>query len=150
MRSAGNLDPPLHFQFVLGAPFGMPADAASLVYLTGFSRRRSTWSVIGIGRAQTPMAALALVMGGHVRVGLEDNIYYRKGEFATSNAQLVERVVRLAGELGRPVATPADARRHPVAEELGGRAGPVASAAPAPASLRRPPLRRPPPPSRYR
>ena len=89
----------------------MPADAASLVYLTGLLPATATWSVIGIGRAQTPMAALALVMGGHVRVGLEDNIYYRKGELAASNAQLVERVVRLAGELGRPVATPADARR---------------------------------------
>lgn len=55
------------------------------------------------------MTALALVMGGHVRVGLEDNLYYRKGELA-SNEQLVERVVRLADELGRPVATPDEAR----------------------------------------
>ena len=107
----GKLDPPLHFQFVLGAPFGMPADAASLVYVTRLLPAGSTWSVIGIGRAQLPMATLALVMGGHARVGLEDNISYRKDELATSNAQLVERVVRLAGELGRPVASPADARR---------------------------------------
>ena len=57
------------------------------------------------------MATLAILMGGHARVGLEDNIYYRRGELATSNAQLVERVVRLAGELGRPVASAADARR---------------------------------------
>ncbi|HOT24776.1 MAG TPA: 3-keto-5-aminohexanoate cleavage protein, partial [Thermoleophilia bacterium] len=61
-------------------------------------------------RAQTPMAALAIAMGGHARVGLEDNIYYRKGELATSNAQLVARAVRLADELGREVATPAEAR----------------------------------------
>ncbi len=99
-----------HFQFVLGAPYGMPATAASLVYLTALLPADATWSVIGIGRAQTPMAALAIAMGGHARVGLEDNIYYRRGELATSNAQLVERVVRLAGELGREVATPAEAR----------------------------------------
>ena len=106
----GKLRAPLHFQFVLGAPYGMPATAASLVYLTGLLPAGATWSVIGIGRAQTPMAALAIAMGGHARVGLEDNIYYRRGELATSNAQLVERVVRLAGELGREVATPAEAR----------------------------------------
>jgi 3-keto-5-aminohexanoate cleavage enzyme len=53
---------------------------------------------------------LSLAWGGHVRTGLEDNIYYRRGELATSNAQLVERVVRLAGEIGRPVASPAEAR----------------------------------------
>ncbi len=57
------------------------------------------------------MATMALVMGGHARVGLEDNIYYRKGELATSNAQLVERVVRLAGELDRDVASPAETRQ---------------------------------------
>jgi 3-keto-5-aminohexanoate cleavage enzyme len=57
------------------------------------------------------MAMMAMPIGGHVRVGLEDNIYYRRGELATGNAQLVERVVRLADELGRAVATPAVARR---------------------------------------
>jgi 3-keto-5-aminohexanoate cleavage enzyme len=57
------------------------------------------------------MAAMAIAMGGHARVGLEDNIYYRRGELATSNAQLVERVARLASELGREVASPAAARR---------------------------------------
>lgn len=106
----GRIASPPHFQFVLGSPYGMPATAASLVYLTALIPADATWSVIGIGRAQTPMAALAIAMGGHARVGLEDNIYYRKGELATSNAQLVERVVRLAGEFGREVATPAEAR----------------------------------------
>ena len=106
----GKLRAPLHFQFVLGAPYGMPATAASLVYLTSMIPEDATWSVIGIGRAQTPMAALAIVMGGHARVGLEDNIFYAKGVLAESNAHLVERVVRLARELGREVATPAEAR----------------------------------------
>ena len=63
----GKLRAPLHFQFVLGAPYGMPATAASLVYLTGLIPGDATWSVIGIGRAQTPMAALAIAMGGHAR-----------------------------------------------------------------------------------
>jgi 3-keto-5-aminohexanoate cleavage enzyme len=67
------------------------------------------WSVCGIGRAQLPLGLAAMAMGGHVRTGLEDNIWYRKGELAT-NPQLVARLVRLAGELGRPVATPAQAR----------------------------------------
>ena len=100
-----------HFQFVLGAPYGMPATAAALVHLTGMLPPDATWSVIGIGKAQLPMATLAMVMGGHARVGLEDNIFYRRGELATSNAQLVERVVRLAGEIGREVASPLQTRR---------------------------------------
>ncbi len=63
----------------------------------------------GIGRWQLPMATLAIVMGGNVRVGLEDNLHYRKGELAT-NEQLVARIVRIAAEVGRPVATPDEAR----------------------------------------
>jgi 3-keto-5-aminohexanoate cleavage enzyme len=109
--AAGRIAPRPHFQFVLGTAYGMPADAGSLVYLTSLLPAGSTWSVIGIGRAQTPMAMIAMAMGGHARVGLEDNIYYEKGVLAESNAQLVERVVRLAGEMGRPVATAAQARR---------------------------------------
>ena len=107
---AGLLRPPLHFQFVLGTRYGMPADARSLLYLTGLIPGDATWSVIGIGKAQLPMAVLAMVMGGHARVGLEDNIYYSRGVLAHSNAQLVERVVRLAEELGRDIATPDEAR----------------------------------------
>jgi 3-keto-5-aminohexanoate cleavage enzyme len=106
----GAVAAPAHFQFVLGAPTGMPATAESLVYLTRLLPDAATWSAIGIGRAQLPMTTLAMVMGGHVRVGLEDNIYYRRGALATGNGQLVERAVRLAGELGRPVASPAETR----------------------------------------
>jgi 3-keto-5-aminohexanoate cleavage enzyme len=110
-HAEGKIAPPLHFQFVTGAKHGMPATAEALVTAVAMLPAGATWSVIGVGRAQTPMAMLALAMGGHVRVGLEDNIYYRRGELATGNAQLVERVVRLARELDRPVATPAEARR---------------------------------------
>lgn len=107
----GKIPSPLHFQFVTGTRYGMPATAQALVEAVGMLPADATWSVIGVGRAQTPMAMLALAMGGNVRVGLEDNIHYRRGELATGNAQLVERVVRLAGELDRAVATPAEARR---------------------------------------
>ncbi len=106
----GQLRAPLHFQFVLGTRFGMPASARSLLYLTDLIPAEATWSVIGIGAAQLTMATLAIVLGGHARVGLEDNIYYSRGVLAQSNAQLVERVVRVAGELGREVATPTEAR----------------------------------------
>ena len=109
-HAEGKIPAPLHFQFVTGAKFGMPATAATLVAAVSMLPQSSTWSVIGIGRSQTPMTMLALAMGGHVRVGLEDTIYYRRGELATGNAQLVERAVRLAGDLGRPVATCAQAR----------------------------------------
>ncbi|MBL8982243.1 MAG: 3-keto-5-aminohexanoate cleavage protein, partial [Gemmatimonadetes bacterium] len=70
----------------------------------------TVWLTSGIGPNQLPMTTMALILGGHVRVGLEDNVYYKRGELARSNAQLVERAVRLAHELGREVATPAQAR----------------------------------------
>ncbi len=68
------------------------------------------FNTLGFGPHQLPFATLGILLGGHVRVGLEDNVYYRRGELAESNAQLVERVVRVAEELGRPVASPAEAR----------------------------------------
>jgi 3-keto-5-aminohexanoate cleavage enzyme len=70
----------------------------------------TVFNTLGFGRHQLPFATMGILFGGHVRVGLEDNVYYRRGELAESNAQLVERVVRVAEELGRPVATPAQAR----------------------------------------
>jgi 3-keto-5-aminohexanoate cleavage enzyme len=107
----GLLKPPLHFQFVLGVLGGMPATAKSLVHLSEIVPEGSTWSVIGIGTGQLPMAMMAIAMDGHVRVGLEDNIYYSKGVLAKNNAQLVERVVRIAKEFGREIATPNESRK---------------------------------------
>jgi 3-keto-5-aminohexanoate cleavage enzyme len=101
----------LHFQFVLGVPGGMSGDPRNLVHLVNFLPPGVEWGVAGIGRYQLPLAVQALVMGGHVRVGFEDNIFYHKGQLAQSNAELVERIVRIAGELGREVATPAVARK---------------------------------------
>lgn len=107
----GLLKPPLHFQFVLGVIGGMSATAKSLLHLSEIIPKDSTWSVIGIGPGQLPMALMAMTMGGHVRVGLEDNIYYSKGVLAKTNAQLVERIVRITKEFGREVATPTEARK---------------------------------------
>jgi 3-keto-5-aminohexanoate cleavage enzyme len=104
------LNDPLHYDFVMGVPGGIAATPANLLHLSSSIRPGATWTVAAMGRFQLPMATLAIVMGGHVRVGFEDNIHYTKGVLATSNAQLVERVVRIARELGREVATPAEAR----------------------------------------
>jgi len=107
----GLLKFPLHFQFVLGVVGGMSATTKSLLHLSEIIPSGSTWSVIGIGPGQLPMAMVAMTMGGHVRVGLEDNIYYSRGVLAKTNAELVERVVRISKEFGREIATPSEARR---------------------------------------
>jgi len=111
MRKEGYLTDPLHFQFVLGTPWGIPASPKSLLHLLDYLPERSTWSVIGIGKAHLPISMMGLILGGHIRVGMEDNIYYTRGELATSNAQFVERIVRIAEDYGREVATPEDARK---------------------------------------
>lgn len=111
LRDQGKLLEPLHFQFVLGTPWGAPATPSSLLHLLSFLPPNATWSVIGIGKGHLPMSMMALIMDGHIRVGMEDNIDYRPKELAKSNAQFVERIVRLAQEYGREVATPDDARK---------------------------------------
>jgi len=110
MRNEGKLAEPFHFQFVLGTPWGAPATPESLLHLHRHIPQNSTWSVIGIGKGHLPMSMMALIMGGHIRVGMEDNIYYSRGVLAKTNAQFVERIVRIAGEYGREVATPDEAR----------------------------------------
>ena len=95
---------------MLGVRGGSPGTVKQLIHMLDMIPGDALWSVCGIGRAQLPLGMTAMAMGGHVRTGLEDNIYYHKGELATSNAQLVERLVRIAGEIGRPIATPDDAR----------------------------------------
>ncbi len=110
MRDEGHLKEPLHFQFVLGTPWGSPATPKSFLHMYEHIPEGSTWSIIGIGKGHLPMSMMGLIMDGHIRVGMEDNIYYQKGELAKSNAQFVERIVRLAREYGREVANPAEAR----------------------------------------
>ena len=110
LRDLGLISDPLHFDFVMGVPGGLGPDPAHLLHMVRSLPPGSTWSVAGIGRHQLLLGTIALAMGGNVRVGFEDNIYYRKGQLASSNAQLVSRIARLAQELERPVATPAQAR----------------------------------------
>lgn len=106
----GLLTSPLHFDFVLGAPGAMPGSFKNLQFLSESIPAGSTWSVAGIGKAEIPLAAAAIVMGGHVRVGLEDNLFLPDGSPA-SNPKLVEKVVRIAREIGREIATPEEARK---------------------------------------
>jgi 3-keto-5-aminohexanoate cleavage enzyme len=101
---------PLHFDFVMGSRGSQPATARQLLFLAESIPAEATWTVAGLGRWQLPMGVLAIGMGGHVRVGLEDNLYYRRGELAT-NEQLVARMARIAVEAERPVATPQVARQ---------------------------------------
>jgi 3-keto-5-aminohexanoate cleavage enzyme len=111
MRDQGLLDEPLHFQFVLGSPWGSPGTPRSLIHMHEMIPEDATWSVIGIGRTHLPMSMMALIMGGHIRVGMEDNIYYSRGELVKRNSQFVDRIVRIAEDYGREVATPDEARK---------------------------------------
>ena len=106
----GLLLDPLHFNFVLGVPGGMPATAKNLLFLLDLIPLTSTWTVSGIGKYQLSMNTLGILLGGHVRTGFEDNIYYRKGFLSQGNAPLVDRLVKLAETLDRPIASPAEAR----------------------------------------
>jgi 3-keto-5-aminohexanoate cleavage enzyme len=94
------------FQFVLGVRGAAPATTNALLAMRSELPVGAEWSVLGVGAAQLRMAHVALVEDGHVRVGIEDNVWYRRGEVAVSNAQLVSRIVAMAAELDRPVATP--------------------------------------------
>lgn len=107
----GILSTPLHFDFVMGVPGAITGEVRDLVYLVDSIPKGSTWTVAGIGRHETSLALAAIAMGGNVRVGFEDNIYYNKGVLAESNAQLVERIARIARDAGREVATPDEARK---------------------------------------
>ncbi len=109
LEKQGHLTLPQHVDIVLGVPGALAAGVENLVDCVRALPAGCSWSVAGIGRMQLPLAATAIAMGGHVRVGLEDNIYYSRGRLA-SNEELVARIVRIAGELGRPVATPNEAR----------------------------------------
>jgi len=97
------------YQFVLGVKWGAPATPPTVAYMKTLLPPDASWTAMGISRTQMPMAAQSILLGGNVRVGLEDNLYLSKGRFAT-NAQLVERAVRLVEDIGEEVATPTEAR----------------------------------------
>lgn len=109
-QKKGVLKAPLHFQFVLGAAGGMTATVENLVFLKSLIPMDSTWSALGIGRQHLPIMYTALALGGNVRVGMEDNIYYGPGQLAKSNVDFVERTKRIVAELGKEIATPDEAR----------------------------------------
>ncbi|WP_366922685.1 3-keto-5-aminohexanoate cleavage protein [Metallumcola ferriviriculae] len=111
LEAEGLVPSPLHFDLVLGVPGALPAEMKNLLFLVNSLPADSTWSVAAIGRHQLPMAAAAIILGGHVRIGLEDNIYYRKGELSQGNVPLVQRVVRLAGEFERGIADAEKAKK---------------------------------------
>ena len=106
----GILKAPLHFQFVLGVPGGMTATIENLVFLKNLIPEGSTWSALGIGKQHLPILYAALAMGGNVRVGMEDNIFYSAGQLAKSNVEFIDRTKRIVKELGKELATPDEAR----------------------------------------
>jgi uncharacterized protein (DUF849 family) len=110
-KKKGIVKTPCHYQFVLGAANGMPATIDNLLYLKNLLPEGSTWSALGIGKNHLPILFSTIAMGGHVRVGMEDNVFYSKGVLAKSNVEFVERTKRIAKEAGREVATPSEARQ---------------------------------------
>ena len=105
----GHIDYPIHFDFVLGVQ--MTATVRDLVYMATSIPAGCTWTATGIGKTAWDIAAATIAMGGHVRVGFEDNVYMSKGVLAKSNGEMVERVVQMAKLMNREVATPDEARQ---------------------------------------
>jgi 3-keto-5-aminohexanoate cleavage enzyme len=108
----GKVPEPVHFSFVLGVPGGLPTRPDALVSLLQHMPEQGTWQCIATGRDHVALTTMAMCMGGNIRTGTEDVIFYSRGQAVESNAQLVSRAARVAEELGRPVATPAQAREH--------------------------------------
>lgn len=98
------------FQIVTGVKYGCSSTVQTIQYMTSLLPRDSEWSAFGLGRAEYPMLAAACLMGGHVRVGFEDNLYVRHGVLARDNAELVEKAVTILDLLGERAATPMEAR----------------------------------------
>lgn len=104
------LKAPIHYQFVLGAAGGTAATVENLVYLRSLIPEEATWGALGIGKAHVPIMLTTIAMGGHLRVGMEDNVFYEAGQLAESNAQLVTRAADLVRIAGGTLAAPDDAR----------------------------------------
>lgn len=111
LANEGVFEMPPHIQFVMIGRTGFSATPKALLYCVDELPSDWTWSVCALGRAELPIGALAMTLGGHVRVGFEDNIYLKRGELLKSNAQLVERVVTIAEALNIEVATSDEARK---------------------------------------
>ena len=111
LHKKGHIQKPMHFDFVMGVNGGITGELRDFVFLRGSIPSDATYTVAGIGRFEFTLAAAAIIDGGHVRVGFEDNVFISKGVLAKSNGELLAKVVRMAGELGREIATPEEARR---------------------------------------
>lgn len=111
LHKKGYIKAPMHFNFVMGVNGGISAEMRDFVFLKESIPPGSTFTATGIGRYEFPVATMSILAGGHVRVGFEDNVYLEKGVLAKSNGELVEKVVRIARELGREIATPDEARK---------------------------------------
>ena len=111
MIDDGDIGAPPLFQICLGIPWGSPATAESMLHMRNLLPRDAIWASFGISRTEFPMVAQAIILGGHVRVGLEDNLYLEAGTLAPGNAALVERAVAIVRLLGAEPATPAETRR---------------------------------------
>ena len=110
----GILKGPLHFQFCMGCAGGIAATVEDLVFMRSTLEKvapGSTWSAFGVGKGAMEIMYAAIAAGGHIRVGMEDNVVYRKGELAESNMQLIARARRVVEEYGCEVATSAEARQ---------------------------------------
>ena len=110
LLQTGVIEAPGYFQLCLGIAWGSPADSKTMQYLVENLPADALWAGFGVGERQFAMAAQAAILGGHIRVGLEDNLYIARGVPAPSNAALVERAVRIVEAIGDTVATPNDAR----------------------------------------
>jgi len=104
------IEEPAHFQFVLGAAGGIGATVENLIFLKGLIPENSTWSAFGIGRAALPIMLTSIALGGHVRVGMEDNIYFAKDRLAASNSEFVEQAAAICRLANQEPATPAEAK----------------------------------------
>ncbi|MBN2401497.1 MAG: 3-keto-5-aminohexanoate cleavage protein [Spirochaetes bacterium] len=110
-HSKGLIKAPMHFQLCLGAPAGMTATIENFMHLKNQLPAGSTFSAFGIGAQHLTIMYMTVITGGHIRVGMEDNIQISKGVLAKSNVEFVEKAKRVAGEFGREIATPAEARK---------------------------------------
>jgi 3,5-dioxohexanoate:acetyl-CoA acetone transferase len=114
LRDRGVVEPPLYVQLVLGILGGIGPDAENLLHMKTTADRLFgadyRWSVLGAGRHQTNLVTIGAILGGNVRVGLEDSLYLARGQLATSNAEQVAKIKRILGELSLEIATPDEAR----------------------------------------
>lgn len=110
LNKKGYIKDNMHFNFVMGVNGGISATYRDLIFMKESIPQSATFTVSGIGKSQFEMAALSILLGGHVRVGFEDNIYLKKGVIAKSNGELVQKVVNIANAMGREIATTKETR----------------------------------------